>query len=865
MKKTVLFLLLLGVCSFTKAQPWTKNITAENPTFFDVQKAFNDYWAPYDVKGGKYLKDGKLVKAPGWKQFKRWEWYWEQRVGGSGEFPANTVVWDEWEKQKTKGTNHLKAGDNWTNMGPTKATSDNSVAGVGRVNCIAFHPTDPNTMWAGTPAGGLWKTTDGGANWTTNYDNEPVLGISSIVVSPSNPNIIVVATGDGDTWASGELQSFGAELTTHTKSVGIRYSQDGGNTWENTSMSFTQNDGEIIHKLIVEPQYEHVFAATSKGIYFSSDGVNYQKMTSGNFKDIEFEPGNTDIIYATTCGSDAQIYRSINYGTNWDQVSNFSGVSRIDIAVHENTLDAICVSGNGGLHSLQYSGDDGATWAEYYSGGPGKNLLGYYDDLSDADGQGSYDLAYLLNPNNPNEIFASGINTWKSIDGGSTWEISNIWTGQDGEYNKGGSNQVVHSDKHFLAYHPLLNNTLFECNDGGIYKSTDNGQTWTNISNGLEISQMYSISCSQTNVDMVSTGLQDNGSLMLEDGEWYETYGGDGMMTHIDPTNDFYAYVSYVEGVIFRVEDGTAVEQISKNLPGGQRNGSWVTPYVLSPESSSTIIAAYDEVFKSTNRGASWTRISDFGTEENFMYMDVAKDDEDVVYVATYDQIQKTINGGGNWSSAVGNLPVGQENISSIKVLSEDLVVVTFSGYDANKKVFLTDDGGTSWNNFTLSGLPNLPVNCYEYDRVGDEHYVGTDMGVYLYDEDDEEWYPYSNDLPNVVVTDLDIHYGSSKLRAGTFGRGLWESDLSTVGIEENAIAKQINVFPNPADKVVTIDLGPLKASKVELVNVKGQVVKTIKKPNSPIEFNVEKFKNGAYNLKITTTQGVVTQSLIIQ
>ena len=146
---------------------------------------------------------------------------------------------------------------------------------------------------------------------------------------------------------------------------------------------------------------------------------------------------------------------------------------------------------------MTYSGDKGATWGTYYTGGSGNNLLGWESDLSDIDGQGNYDLALAIDPDDANTIFVGGISTYKTTDGGTNWSAANFWSD---ELTPGV--QEIHADKHMLAYHPLDSDMLFECNDGGIYKSTDGGSTWTDISAGLVISQLYSMSCSQQNSDM---------------------------------------------------------------------------------------------------------------------------------------------------------------------------------------------------------------------------------------------------------------------------------------------------------------------------------------------------------------------------
>lgn len=784
LKLAITIAALLGA-TFSQGQSWVNDIKEENPTFYDIQKAFNDYWKPYDVKNGKYKINGEEHKAYGWKQFKRWEWYWEQRVGPSGVFPKNTVVWDEWEKQgQSNSASKKSASSNWAPIGPY----DETVWGLGRINCMAFHPTNANIMFIGTPAGGIWKTTNGGTSWSPMADDLPVLGVSSIAIHPTNPNIMYIATGDGDRAYS--LSAFGSQSFGDTKSVGVLKTTDGGNTWT-TVLSANQEDGVLISKLLINPNYpDYVYAATNLGIYRTSDaGVTWSNIQSGYFMDMEYKPTNSNTIYASTfnSGGNAQVYVTTD-GYNFSQTSSFSGINRINIAVtpaNDVAVDLLCSSSSdNSLFGLYYSVNSGSSWSMYYDGTlAGQNLLGNIDDGTATGGQGNYDLAYVIDPNDWNTIILGGVNTFKTTDGGGNWTNSNVWT-SGAPYNTTGNTEIVHADKHFLAYHPLVSNTLFECNDGGIYKSTDGGNTWSDITNGMQISQFYSISSSQTNDDLISGGRQDNGSFLMESAAEISLSGGDGMMTHIDYTDENYIYSAVQKGKLFRW-DGTipTVDIISDNIAGGLTGaGEWLTPYLIDPTTPTTLYAGYDELYKSTNRGDSWSQISNFGFGANMNYLSVAETNSNYIYAAWLNAIYMTSNGGSSWSNITGALPVSNQFISSIKVdpTDESALLVTFSGYTANEKVYMTLDAGATWSNITLTGLPNLPVNCVEIDKYGGDIYLGTDLGVYYFDTAISDWAQYGTDLPNVVVTDLDIQYSSSKLKAGTFGRGIWDVDLNT-------------------------------------------------------------------------------------
>ncbi|MFN4255840.1 MAG: WD40/YVTN/BNR-like repeat-containing protein, partial [Saprospiraceae bacterium] len=245
-KKLLLLSAVIIAANTLSAQPWMSSLHEnEKPNFFQIQQDFREYWKDKDYK----------EKGKGFKPFKRWEWFWESRVNEDGTFPDRAVILNgmaEYNQlaQQTQGRGAAVA--NWTSLGPNSSTG--GYAGIGRINCIAFHPSDANTFWVGSPGGGLWKTTNGGTSWTTNTGNLPVLGVSGIVVLPSNPNIMYIATGDGDAW--------------DTYSVGVMKSTDGGNTWQTTGLDWTASYNKVIRKLLMDPNDEnHLIAATSNGLY----------------------------------------------------------------------------------------------------------------------------------------------------------------------------------------------------------------------------------------------------------------------------------------------------------------------------------------------------------------------------------------------------------------------------------------------------------------------------------------------------------------------------------------------------------------------------------------------------------------------
>ena len=794
MKKFYFLLITLVFSGMITAQQWIENIPQDKlqkneVTFFDIQKAFNDYWAPYHVEGGYYEVNGEKIKAPGWKQFKRWEWYWKYRVNPqTGEFPKTTAA-DEFAKYLQQNGGLKNPSGNWSSLGPSSASG--GYHGLGRINCVAFRPGDNSTIYVGSPAGGLWRTSDGGSNWTVLTDDNAVLGVSDVIVIPTAfQDVLYIATGDKDVGSGWSLNG-GQE--NDNNSIGVLKSTDGGATWSTTGLSWTASQKITISRLILDPNSgnQTIYAATSQGVYKTTDGGNnWNLILGGHIIDMEMNPGNSSIIYASskTYWNQPAIYRTTNGGSSWSVAKSFTSTDyRIDLAVtgaNSNYVYAIVANRGGGLSSIERSTNSGATFTSVYSGGgSGTYLLGYYCDGSGSanTGQGGYDLCIAADPTNANTLFIGGVNTWKSTDGGASWNISNMWTAAS-SFNSCGA-PVVHADKHCLAFQNGTS-TLFEGNDGGIYKTTDGGASWTYLANGLVISQIYRLGVSQTDAGEVIGGFQDNGTKNLSAGNWADVMGGDGLECAIDYTTINTQYGTGTYGKLRRTTDHW---NSSTDITGGlSGTADWNIPFTIDPNTHTTIYAGYQDVFKSTNQGSSWTKISNWGGGTLDAIV-VAPSNSNIICAATENKLYRTTNGGASWTDITGTLPVATNKITYVAVHNSDAntIWVTFGEYDANG-VFESTDGGSTWTNIS-AGLPHLPVMTIVQNKLNtsqNELYVGTDVGVYV-KVGAGNWQAFMNNLPKVFVAELDIYYdmthpGNSRLRAATFGRGLWETDLWT-------------------------------------------------------------------------------------
>jgi len=781
---TILFVILL-IISFnahsqlanTNTQLQKVSLT-DDQNFFEIQKDFNEYWDPKNVENGYYTENGVQKKAYGWKQFKRWEWYWNNRVDPTtGKFPDKRASDYYIKRGIASGTKN--ATGNWTNLGPT--TSSGGYSGLGRLNCIGFRTGDVNTFYVGAPSGGLWKTTDGGSNWSVLTDNNAVLGVSDAIViagTSTASDIVYIGTGDRD---GGSMWSLGGGQSNDNNGVGVLKSIDGGASWSTTGLSFTTSQKETVNRMLLDTDDNNtLYAATSDGFYRTIDaGANWSNLYSTEFVDIKFKPGDDLTIYGSTRWG--TIYLSTDGGVNWSNVmDNYtSGGRRIDIAVSANEptwVYAVEVNTSGGLFGVYKSTNSGGSFSLIYNA---VNLLGNDCLGANSGGQGGYDLAIASDPNDASKVFIGGVNTWYSSNGGINWSSSNMWTGSS-TYNSCGS-PVVHADKHFFAYQ-LGTSTLFECNDGGLYSTSDDGSTWNHLSNGLEISQLYRMGVSQTTSNDVIAGLQDCGTKSMKSGTWTDVIGGDGMDCMIDYTNENTQYGEYQNGNLFRTTNKwTSSTDITSGLSG---TAYWVMPIAIDPSVSATIYAGLNEVFKSTDKGTNWTQISTFGGS-TLKELAIAPSNSNYIYTTTQGILYGTIDGGSNWTDITGTLPVSFSNITYIAVKDNDPNTLWVSmGQYNSYGVYETTDGGTTWTNIS-TGLPSIPVMCVvqnTQNTTQTELYCGTDVGIYV-KIDAGAWALYSDGLPNVVVNELKIYYNTttpslSRIRAATSGRGVWESDL---------------------------------------------------------------------------------------
>src|SRR5665213_888439 len=394
------FISFFFLAASVNAQPWMNKINDQTSTnFFEVQKAFNDYWNEKGINLSNANKDKEEESGMGsYLQFKRWEWYMGHRVSANGEFPDPMMATKERKKFDYQNSSRVKnvtdITANWTMLGPNVKPTNGD---CGRLNCIAFNQLDTSIIYVGAPDGGLWKSYNGGASWSRNTDLNPSLGVSDIIISPVDTNIMYIATGDGDAGDS--------------YSAGVMKSTNAGLTWNMTGLSFSESQTEYFSRLVMNPDNtQMLLAATKVGISKSIDGgTNWTNSFSGTrIYDIEFNTSNSSIIYASGHNS---IYKSTDSGSSFTSIFSVVGVDRIQLAVtpaNSGYIYALCSdSASDGFHAL-YLSTDGGTSFSLMSSSP--NILGWTTTGNDQGGQGWYDLSIVASPTVATTIFIGGVN-----------------------------------------------------------------------------------------------------------------------------------------------------------------------------------------------------------------------------------------------------------------------------------------------------------------------------------------------------------------------------------------------------------------------------------------------------------------------
>ncbi|MFH1572427.1 MAG: glycosyl hydrolase [Acidobacteriota bacterium] len=706
----------------------------------------------------------------------------------------------------------------------------------GRISDIAIHPGKHQVWYVAVGSGGIWKTENAGTTWTPIFDGQPSYSIGCLTLDPRNPEIVWVGTGEN---VSGRHAGFGD---------GVYKSLNGGKTWARMGLE----KSEHIARILVDPRDSSVVYAAAegplwspggeRGLFVSRDGGKTWSLSLEISRDTgitsaEFDASDPDILYAAAYqrrrtvaafmggGPESGIYKSEDGGKTWRKLAvglPTGDMGKIGLAVSPIDPRVVYATIEAGPEERGFyrSADKGESWEKrnsFISGGTGPH---YYQEIF-AD-PNRFDRVYQMNPG-----------LMVTDDGGKTFRRAN-------EKHK-------HGDNHAMAFIPGNPDYILNGSDGGVYESRDGGGTWRFFDN-LPLTQFYKIALDN---DLpfynVHGGTQDNGSQLgpsrtlnahgIGNADWTITYGADGYASAVDPTDPNIIYLEWQEGHLLRYDRKSHEAVPVSPMPGPDDpplRFNWDSPVLVSPHSHTRIYYAGQFLWRSDDRGDSWSRISPdltrniFRLEQSIMgrtwSVDALWDHgamslfstitsisesplrEGLIYAGTDDGlIQATEDGGKSWRKIdrIAGVP-DFFFVNEVKASRHDADTV-FAAVDNHKtgdfKPYLlrSDDRGQTWTSIAGDLPQPTIVWAVAQDHVRkDLLFAGTEFGIYATLDGGTRWLRLGGGIPTIAVRDLEIQEREGDLVGASFGRGIFIlDDFSPLRqIDEKALSRAALLFP---------------------------------------------------------------------
>ncbi len=854
-----LFYLLLSLFSvhlFGQTSNYRLAHRRKNANYFNIVAQQRQYFNNLRNNNKYTLKDKKANK-----QFERWAYIWKDRINPDGSFPDKNQLMYKNDfihlllDDSQKHSRNRFSNNTWTQAGPSTLVNQNgynAYPGMGRINVVTAAPSNEQIMYAGAATGGVWKTSDGGNSWTPIGDDFAGMGVTDIIVDPVNPNNLFIATGDED----------GVSIP----STGVFMSTNGGNNWTQTGLMYSLADQTYIHDLAFKPSGNKIFALTDNKIKYTSNGiiwydatVNYSPYSpyTAYFQTIVFDPNNSNhIIVSDAWGA---LFVSVDGGLNFSLHQGIlpgSSQNLLKLTASANdTNNFYGIDQAGNFMKFRYNMNN--TAADMISS---VSISGY-------DSQNGYNMAIAVSPTYKNNIIVGGVRGYVSTDNGQTFNVKlNPYN------NPPGVGFYVHPDHHHLSF--LSNGTtVIDGHDGGIHKGEFTANSWTDISNGLAITQSYNIAVTQApNGDDFMMANQDNDgfSKVLKNGnqQWVAAAAGDGTGTGIDYFSTNIRYLGSTYGDLDKTTDGYASNAFSATqLLTPNYSAAFVSPFEIHPLNPNQIYAGRIDILSSPDGGNTWNALT-CGTYP-VSYISVAQylGNTQICVINDAGVGMRSIDDGQSWQAL--NLPGIMIN-SLVALPDTDVLFATISGYGVNK-VIRSADGGLTWTPID-NGLPNIAVKriICKTDETDETLFLGTELGVYWKNNTMNTWEKLGQGLPNVMVTDLRINYTDQELYVGTYGRSMWKISVDNGQSVSFSPVEKPEIYPNPVTR------GTIHVKVVEAIlqnnnvnymifNVIGGVVKKGKIRNSTTNIDVSKLDKGFYALKIYTAGKSMTQKILIE
>ena len=708
----------------------------------------------------------------------------------------------------------------WQFVGPTSIG--------GRIVDIAVDPVAADTIYVAAATGGIWKSTDKGAQFTSTWPATNPQSMGALVIT-SNGTLFA---GTGESNPGGGSITYGGS--------GVYRSVDGGATWQLVGLT---NSGAI-GRLAVDPTDPlHIFAAAAgdlfnpggeRGVYESTDGGSTWSLvlsgdnTTTGAVDLAIDPLNPNRVFAAMWdhlrepnlrrygGVGSGLYRSTNGGTTWERLTNGlpgpgATIGRIGVALaasNPQRVYAIVIQANGLFQGFYRSDNGGDSWSNVPP------------DAKLADAQASFGWWFgrlWVDPVDQAHVFAAGVTLCESQNSGVSFT----------------EHITPHADHHAMAWDLKVPGRVYLGTDGGTYRSDINGTNdqWTKAIYE-PITQFYSVDVSEQDENRLVGGTQDNGVNRSYGGTSWNTYVfGDGLAALIDPVNQNLVYGCFQYGNCYRSTDGGTTTTYFTNAIGSARR-NWFAPLQFDPSNTAILYYGGNRVHRSVNNAVNWSVISPDltggpGPDPNYPFgtittLAIAKTDPNRILAGTDDgRVWFTTNLGASWTRVTDpDLPGTWVTRVIFDPLNAMVAYATFSGFRAGSElpyVLKSTDGGATWASIT-GDLPQAPVN--DIVVVGSTLYVGTDVGVFHSANGGATWLPAGDNLPNVPVTDLEYRAASNSLYAATFGRGIYKLSLASsralnistrvrVGTGDNGMIGGFIITGNAPKTVAVRGIGP--------------------------------------------------------
>lgn len=656
----------------------------------------------------------------------------------------------------------------------------------GRVNAIAYDPTNTKIIYVGAPQGGVMKSTDGGLTWSAIGDNWGYNTVSAIAVDPKNPTTIYAGTGD-----------FQGMVGAYT--MGVMKSTDGGVSW--TNLGRASFGTTAVSGIVIDPANSaNIVITTGRG----PDGIGrvWRSTNAGqswtaainvqdSWSSLSFAAADSSGKRSLYAVGGSNLYRSDDSGATWTKLTSPAAASTFNLpyiagsAVDSKTAYILSTSDQ----KIFKTKDSGATWSDITGSFPGDYnwSQGFYDWYIACFKDGSAD-----------HIFTGLIDVVESPDGGTTWKsVGLTYTGS----------AKTHNDQHSFAVNPTNPKEVMMGNDGGLYKGVNNGGTWaiTGLSDKLGITQFYNVVWHPTDKTRILGGTQDNASpVAIGDlSKWENVGGGDGGFCAINPVNPSIQFVTiYGFTVIMTTDSWKTAKDISPNI--GTDASPFVTPIFQDPVRTRYLYGCTNYLWRYDTSTSTWSpRLGGKQLSNgNLIHtVAVAPSNGDVIYTGSDDgRVFVSTNAGGSFRNInTSSLPNRAITSISVNPTNPNDILVTLSG-TGTKHVFQCANTSAAAPSYTsidgtvTAGLPDVPANIIERDpfKPTQTLYVGTDIGVFSSGDGGKTWgnatVPLG--LPNVQVNSLSANAKTGQLSAGTYGRGIWSINLGTASnLGPNAFA----------------------------------------------------------------------------